>query len=149
MANVAPTFFGFFAAGAVLYLYRDRIPLDDRWAWGAGLLLLPLTLSRYTAEPASATLGAYVLFTIGTSRLPVVGGWGERNDLSYGLYLYAWPVQQSIQLAFPQISVGTLIVASLAVGLGLAFLSWRLVERPFMRAKRRLRPEPETLPAPT
>ncbi len=60
----------------------------------------------------------------------------DRFDVSYGLYLYAFPVQQVIvQAAGGSMPPLQLFAASLALTLVLATLSWFLVERPMLRLK--------------
>jgi peptidoglycan/LPS O-acetylase OafA/YrhL len=72
----------------------------------------------------------------------------RRRDLSYGLYIYhALVIQLMVHFAAPSgwRSVG----AALLIALGLAFLSWTLVERPFLRQKRKaLHSPPGAAPAP-
>jgi len=58
-------------------------------------------------------------------------------DLSYGLYLYAWPVQQLVAMyglahsPLPFIVLSTIGASILAAG------SWFIIERPAMRRFRR------------
>ncbi|MDQ6618960.1 MAG: acyltransferase, partial [Pseudomonadota bacterium] len=61
----------------------------------------------------------------------------QRGDFSYGVYLYAFPVQQTFSSfgasAWPlPVYVGCAFVVTLAC----AVLSWRLVEAPALRLKR-------------
>ena len=57
-----------------------------------------------------------------------------RNDYSYGLYIYAWPVQQSIIALFSP-SPLILFVSSLVVTHLLAMASWHLLEKRVLRFK--------------
>ena len=50
------------------------------------------------------------------------------GDYSYGIYIYAFPVQQSIIALFPYVKVYQMVILSLIVTLFLAYLSWQLVE---------------------
>jgi len=64
----------------------------------------------------------------------VTRGW----DLSYGIYIYAWPCQQLAARAFAPQSTPEFVayyVVALAACLLLAVLSWLLVERPALSAK--------------
>ncbi|HBI11034.1 MAG TPA: acyltransferase [Franconibacter pulveris] len=57
-----------------------------------------------------------------------------RFDISYGLYIYAWPVQQIIA---NKTSLGFYpgIIASMVCTAILAYLSWHLIEKRFLRRK--------------
>lgn len=65
---------------------------------------------------------------------------GRRNDLSYGVYIYAWPVQQLVALSGgSRHGVALYIALSIALTYPLAALSWFLVEKPALRHKRESR----------
>jgi peptidoglycan/LPS O-acetylase OafA/YrhL len=67
---------------------------------------------------------------------PVINlrGFARRGDLSYGLYLYAYPAQQLlIQELGPETSPIGLFFVALAASAGLATLSWRYVEWPCLK----------------
>lgn len=59
--------------------------------------------------------------------------WSSRRDYSYGLYLYGFPVQQSLLALYPALSPLALCVWASLVALLLAWLSWHLVEQPMLR----------------
>jgi peptidoglycan/LPS O-acetylase OafA/YrhL len=62
------------------------------------------------------------------------------GDVSYGVYLLAFPVQQTIVLLAGRGGIGplALVVISLPVTYLLALLSWRVIERPALSLKRLL-----------
>ena len=75
------------------------------------------------------------------------------GDVSYGLYLFAFPVQQLALELWPSGTppVGVLFAVTLPVTYALALLSWRTVEAPALRLKDRLgvgRPRPASVAAP-
>jgi peptidoglycan/LPS O-acetylase OafA/YrhL len=55
--------------------------------------------------------------------------------LSYGLYLYAWPVQNLIIQRTGAISPWPLFAATVLIAGALGYASWRIVERPLMGLK--------------
>lgn len=76
-----------------------------------------------------------------------------RNDLSYGVYVLSYPIQQMLIQAGVTSAVLVLLLTVLIVA-PLALLTWRFIERPMLRLKpRRPRPEaatePRTLPTET
>ena len=59
-----------------------------------------------------------------------------RTDLSYGVYIYAFPITQFAVLAgLGRWGSVPLALIAAAVTLPIAFLSWRLVERPALAWK--------------
>lgn len=69
-------------------------------------------------------------------RLPSVDRYG---DISYGVYIYAFPVQQLVIYYQPGVHPLTVLVISLPLTIGLAALSWRWIERPMLGLKAWLR----------
>ena len=60
----------------------------------------------------------------------------KQADYSYGIYIYAFPVQQLLAAAgVAQAGPWWLLLASLAGAVPLAALSWHLVEGPSLRCK--------------
>jgi peptidoglycan/LPS O-acetylase OafA/YrhL len=132
----------FFMSGAVAYLYRDRIRWSYGWLEVAALVTICTTILEVGFVELLPIFGTYILLWLAYDprllRLRV----GRRVDLSYGIYLYAWPVQQLlIQGVGPAaLNPYTLSLAAVIVSAGLAWLSWRFVERPFLALKRRSAP---------
>ncbi len=68
------------------------------------------------------------------------------GDVSYGIYVYAFPVQQSVAALWgPGLDPLLMMAIAFPVTYGLAYMSWRLVERPALALKSVLAPRP---PAP-
>ena len=119
---------------------------------GVGVAAAGLCLGLATpllGHIAVAIFGARLIFaaaTAGTSSRAV--RFLERHDVSYGLYLYAWPLTKLI--AWWHLSPSLIVIGALtwagAVIAGIA--SWFLVERPTMRWVKRQRQSKATLSAP-
>ena len=122
-----------FSLGMLAYVWRHRIPLDDRLAAIAAAAFM-VSLRSGTFSTIGMTALAYgVLWA--AWRLPF-RKFGTKRDLSYGLYIYAFPVQQTVALiAGSSLGPPLFLVASLAGTLPLAFLSYVFVERPALRFK--------------
>ena len=134
-------FAAIFGCGALYYLYDDRVRYDWRLAILAGLGLFALMFSPRVAETAVAVLGGYILFwfafNVRSPRLAAIGG---RIDLSYGIYLYAWPVQKMFTWLIPGISPWMVFVGTTAIVGLLALASWLLIEKPFLNLKAEFSP---------
>lgn len=127
------TFVFVFLCGMLTAVWADRIRL-----WGpvpAAALLIALVAGRhslFTAEYIAAGALALVLPPL-ASLLGGVGAQLRGIDLSYSLYLYAWPIQQLIAMFGLAQRPSTFIAWSLVLTTIAAALSWFGVERPAMR----------------
>ena len=117
-----------YLVGTVLWLWRDRLEPDRP---SALLVLMALAaLARFGGlqllAPLIIPLALVLLGHCFTLRL--------RHDVSYGLYIYGFPVQQLLAATpLPRFPWPVFLAASLVVTFIFAFLSWRFVERPFLR----------------
>jgi len=128
--------FRFFGAGMTLYVFRDRIRLNRDVAWIALLLTLASVATPLFME-AAATAGTYALIVFGYGCPIWFRKVTARGDISYGTYLYAFPVQQ-IMFGLVGPSPWLISVAALPVTLFLAVFSWNLIEQPAMKLKKGL-----------
>jgi peptidoglycan/LPS O-acetylase OafA/YrhL len=121
-----------FLLGAAAYLYADRIPLrGDLAAGAAGLFLVSLALFDDYRVLGAVPL-AYLYLWAGTS-LPAIR---MRADLSYGFYIYHWPLQQILMLtALSAAPTAVFVPVSIALAVLPAAASWYLVEQPALRHK--------------
>ncbi len=124
-----------FALGAAAYTFRDRIIL---W-WPVVVVLLGLswaagpTLLRAPVWTVTAVYGSY-WFAYAVP--PVLRFLTRFGDASYGMYIYAFPVQQTLAQAFgDRLTPLTLLLATTAIVWPLAVLSWRLIERRALQHK--------------
>src|SRR5450631_1429077 len=134
LARLAP----YFGLGALLYVARRIVP---------STLLLPAAIwviaivSRGTAlfAPAFAVAVALTTVWLAYARLGSLKRWGRYGDFSYGLYIYAFPVRQTLLALFPAWGKSEHFPAAYAATLLCAVLSWRFVEAPALSLKKRFR----------
>ena len=122
--------------GVACYVNRDRLPLSAPLALFAALLAWAALGEEwfvFVFPPAFTYLVLFVAY-----RSPYLDLDGRLGDPSYGIYIYAWPVQQMLADSLPaqgpyfNMAVATVIVFSMAL------LSWYALERPALRLKGRL-----------
>lgn len=126
----------FFAVGACFYLFRRFIGLRGRWAAGAALGAAGLLLVPRLATLGLATAGAYALFWAAFAPLAPLNGFKRLTDISYGLYLYGWPLQKLLLWYFPAASVWLLLAATAGLASLAGYVSWQWVEAPWLKKSR-------------
>lgn len=82
----------------------------------------------------------YCLVVFAYNSPAMLNKFGQHGDFSYGLYLYAFPVQQVMaHLAISTKSWSLGFVMSFSFALALAVLSWRFVESPSLKVRTKLK----------
>lgn len=122
-----------FAAGALIYHLQDRLVCSWKWvALAAAGVAAAMWLPDYRL--VAAPLLAYALIAAGAL---MRREWMVlRTDISYGVYIYAFPIQQILACAgWHRYGVAAYALAALAITLVLAYASWRLVEKPALAHK--------------
>lgn len=128
--------FRFYGAGMLLYLFRDRVPLSKPAAFLCLIPIIPGALTPFYTE-LLAIFGAYAVIAtafLASRRFKQLTASG---DMSYGVYIYAFPVQQALVPWSLETPVPWLANVLLAVPLIflLAALSWHFVEHPALTLK--------------
>ncbi|TPG16050.1 acyltransferase family protein [Pedococcus bigeumensis] len=125
----------YFVAGMMLLRLSDRVHLTGKGAVVAAVALL-LACLLHVGEPLGPLPLAYLLLYAGAAAPKVFQRVGAPHDFSYGMYLYAFPVQQLLILAgLRDLGLVGFIVASILATTPFAVASWFAVERPAMMAK--------------
>lgn len=125
-----------FAAGGALYLWRDSLRLS---AWPLFILAAAAALLNGTAPFKALLFAAEAYGIVWLAFAPALArpALDLRTDLSYGTYLYGWPVQQALVQLLPGAPILGLLAVSLGLTLAVAAASWFGVERPALALKAR------------
>lgn len=125
----------YFLLGVGCYLNRAAIPLGFPLAVLAGVLAVTALGEAwfiFVFPPAFAYL---VFFLAYRSPYLDIDRW--LGDPSYGIYIYAWPTQQSLAFLFPEQGPYFNIVLTTVIVVPSALLSWHFLEKPALGLKRR------------
>ena len=133
----------YFLAGATLFALREQLPHSRGLAAGA-FVGLALT-ARHGLRQTMPWLGGYLVLYL--ALLPASPRPTQRRlerflgDISYGMYLYAFVIQQVLVADWlPHGGPRRLLAVSFPLSLLAGVLSWTIVEKPFLELKRKWNP---------
>lgn len=122
-----------YLCGTLFYIFRGHIDLS--WKKLSVCVCIIIALVFIGSPPATFVpfLG-YIVIHVGFIDAGGILKYNRLGDYSYGLYLYAFPIQQvMVQLGF--ITVFSNVLTSFLFSLFCAMLSWHFVERPSLELK--------------
>jgi len=124
--------FLFFLAGSLLCVYARHVPVSSLIL--AVLVALPWPFHATRAFPwlLAAALSYGVIWFAYAPRLYAFNRLG---DYSYGLYIYSFPIQQTLRQCFAGIHPWTMFAAATPLTLFCAMVSWHLIEERALRLK--------------
>jgi peptidoglycan/LPS O-acetylase OafA/YrhL len=128
----------FFLVGVsvcALEIYWRRNPL----LWGTGVLLSFVVAWLAGWRHTAMLIGLpFLIIYAGTLATPIIRRAGRWGDPSYGIYLFAFPIQQVVIFyTWPNLGfTGTLCLAALLTII-LAYASWHLIEKQALKLKPR------------
>jgi peptidoglycan/LPS O-acetylase OafA/YrhL len=126
----------YFMLGAAAFHLRDYVPVDRKLfvisAVDAYILMLHPGYAFAAAIPAM-----YCMLYIGMQRFPRTR-LIESGDYSYGIYLYGFPIQQTLVHLFPIFREAWPMLFLVGAPLTFAFaaVSWHFIEKPTLYLKR-------------
>lgn len=125
----------FFMIGAIYYLYEKKIKYNIKIAI---VLLIIWIFSFHTPffSIASFISLPYLVLYVAKTPLYPLNKISKYGDFSYGMYIYAFPVQQTVVHFISGISVIGLFLISSCLTLILSILSWKLIESKALKLKK-------------
>lgn len=126
-----------FGFGVVAFFAARRIPLT-LWAVMAAFVFAVLLRRTAAYECALCLFTAYA--TIWAAFVPsnAIRNFNRFGDYSYGIYIYAYPIQQLLVQRLPRLTPLALFAAAAPLAIALAIASWHWLERPCLARKREL-----------
>jgi len=126
-----------FFIGGSLFILSKYIHLKISWVVGVFLLLIGAFVLNKTAF--------FIIYIFSIPYLVLCSAYIPKGkilkynilgDFSYGTYIYAWPIQQTLAVSIIGIRPTQMTFCATVIVIGLAVLSWYLIEKPSMKLKR-------------
>jgi peptidoglycan/LPS O-acetylase OafA/YrhL len=135
LGHLDSRFLTYFMVGMTYWLWRNKIPFSKWIAFVGVAMLLMASQFKPWFSLIFPAVGGYCILWLGYGPNIKYLDWTVKTDLSYGTYLYAFPVQQVVAmneaLRYPWIN----FLIATPVTLLLAWLSWHMVEKRFLAMK--------------
>lgn len=128
--------FKYFSMGMLVYLFRSKIILNSYLAILSVIVLLIATYVGYY-NLVFIFAGSYLIFYLGFGVKKTLPSFQNKGDFSYGMYIYAFPVQQLISfILLSHLTPWLNFLIAAPVTFALSILSWFLVEKKAMKLKK-------------
>lgn len=126
----------FFVMGAGIYALRNKIKVDLPYAILAWVTMVLFIVFKIPGFKFVFILTiAYSIFVFAYHPTLLIRGFNKYGDFSYGLYIYAFPIQQALTLKVPGLSPLSHFAISYALTFVLAVFSWHYVEKRALQLK--------------
>jgi peptidoglycan/LPS O-acetylase OafA/YrhL len=118
----------FFGVGSIIASLRIPLPL---WPALPALVVWVVvgSLLPSLAVPVAWLVVPYAVVALGTRSTPVLRRFGRFGDVSYGTYLWGYPVQQTVNVVFGILPLWLDLLVVVPLTLGIAWISWHVVEK--------------------
>lgn len=140
-----------FISGNLIYLYRYKIKYSGALfatALAVSIAAIVAAQNYWQLRPGyyvAAFLMSYCSAFVGLTALRSMPFF-RTGDYSYGIYIYAFPIQQTVAHYFPNLRVWWFNLAlSLPLAITFAVLSWHLIEKPALRLRKGVLQDASTL----
>lgn len=132
LIEVAP----YFMIGGCLYLLRQVISLNLTYSVVLLLLGHLLSESQLPVDPFLVVITTYSTIALGRASFPIINRFGKYGDISYGVYLWAFPIAQIFSWQFGNgVSLVIHILLTVVFSYISAFFSWHIIEKRALRYK--------------
>ncbi len=125
----------YFFAGSAMYLFKRKISLRNDVFFCLIVLVAASFHTPYGPIVLQLAL-PYLVIHFAYIKIGRLHNFGRFGDFSYGIYVFAFPVQQIIMNSYGSgIGIPAFIAMSFCITLILAILSWHFVENPALKLK--------------
>lgn len=135
--NFYTDLFRYFGAGMLFYLFRKNI-IHNGWLALLSFIVLALTIKTHYFNYTLTIFGTYIIFYLSFHRNLKFYGFGKYGDFSYGIYIYAFPIQEMIvYLCHNRFSPLENFLIAFPITLVFAIASWHIIEKNALKLKKK------------
>lgn len=135
VANLARFFFAFYL-GVAAWFWREQIVLAVRYLAIIWLLyLIAIAVESVLVLPLGIVTTAYTSFWAGSFQAGRIQQAADQTDLSYGMYISGFFIQQWLVQAFPQQGIWANATSATLIAAMFAWFSWKLIEHPALQLR--------------
>lgn len=126
-----------FSTGAAFFILKEYITIHHKYFWpcAAALLIATVTGNKSAFDIIYPFTIAYILFYLAYVPGGFIRNYNRLGDYSYGIYIYAFPIQQTVEALQPGISVINMILISGTATIIFSVASWHLLEKRMLGLK--------------
>lgn len=126
--------FCFFIMGSLIYVFKDKIIINYRFLLLATIIMI-FSCKAGNLKIISLFVLPYLL--IGICIITNIKSITKYGDFSYGMYIYAFPIQQTIVYFWADtINLFTYCIFSIVITFIISIISWNFIEKPALSLKR-------------
>lgn len=96
------------------------------------ILLLSFLFNHYNS--VKHIIFPIIILLIGFIPLSFISSFGKFGDMSYGIYIYSFPIQQTLMYFF-KMNTYSLMFTSVLLSIGFGYVSWHLIEKRALKYK--------------
>lgn len=125
----------YFWVGAVFYKFDLKRYFSITVVIITCVLMISLEPTTKLLSTSSWILLPILVLAFGLNHSHALNWLTRSGDYSYGIYIYAFPIQQTVVLLYPNMSIELYLPICFSLTLIIASCSWHLVEKPSLKLK--------------
>ncbi|MFV8346500.1 acyltransferase family protein [Flavobacterium sp. ZB4P13] len=118
----------FFIGGSLLASLQFERMGNKSLILGISILILVLSLYFNYYEWVKHIIMPVVVMLLGFIPVFFIRTFGKIGDMSYGIYIYSFPIQQSLMYFF-KMDTYVLMISSVLLSMGFGYVSWHWIEK--------------------
>jgi peptidoglycan/LPS O-acetylase OafA/YrhL len=122
-------FMAMFGSGVLLFMFRDRVNIA---------IISASTLYRPLFVGITYSSLCYLVIYLAYVPKGFIRKFNNLGDYSYGIYIYGYPIQQSVEQMLPNLHIIVNFIVTYSFTLLFSILSWHLIEKRILRYKKQV-----------